>query len=94
MRRYTILIALLVLLLIGGGVTSLLIAQQGQVLPVLTQVGAPDANPTVITDWKANQFFLMIGFILFNLIGIGVTLAVIFWLLHRGLKSSQADAQS
>lgn len=93
MSRLTILIALLLLLVIGGGITSLLIAQSGQVLPVLTQVGSPDANPTVITDWKANQFFLMIGFILFNLIGIGLTLAVIFWLMDRGVRTSKAEAQ-
>jgi len=92
-RRFSILIVLVVLLLVGGGLTTLLISSNGAVLPVLQQVGAPDASPTTMLPWKANQFFLMIGFILFNLVGIAVTLTVILWFVDRGVKKSKFDAQ-
>ncbi len=93
MRRFTFLIVLIVLLLAGGGLTSLLIATSGQVLPILQQVGAPDASPTTMLPWKANQFFLLVAFILFNLVGMAVTIAVVLWVLDWGVKRSKAEAQ-
>ena len=73
-RRFTFLVVLIIVLLAGGGLTSLLVASGGQVLPVLQQVSAPDASPTTLLPWKANQFFIFIAFVLFNLVGIAVTL--------------------
>lgn len=95
MKRLGIVIVLLLLLLIGGGLTSLLVANNGGgVLPVLQQVSRPDASPTVVQPWKADQLFLLIGFILFNLIGMAVTIAVVFWLLDRGIRRSRAEETS
>ena len=94
MKRLGIVIVLLLLLLIGGGLTSLLIANDGGILPVLQQVSRPDASPTVIQSWKADQLFLLIGFILFNLIGMAVTIAVVLWLLDRGVRRSRAEETS
>jgi hypothetical protein len=93
-RRFSFLIVLLIVLLAGGGLTSLLIAGGSQVLPILQQVGSADALPTEVLPWKANQFFLLIGFVLFNLIGIAVTLAVIFWAVDWGLKQGKAEASN
>lgn len=92
MRRFTFFVVLIILLLAGGGLTSLLIATGGQVLPILQQVGAPDASPTTILPWKANQFFILVAFVLFNLVGIAVTLAVVMWVIDRGLKRGKAEA--
>lgn len=92
MRRFTFFVVLIILLLAGGGLTSLLIATGGQVLPILQQVGAPDASPTTMLPWKANQFFILVAFVLFNLVGIAVTLAVVMWVMDRGLKRGKAEA--
>ncbi|MEP7294006.1 MAG: hypothetical protein ABI835_19625 [Chloroflexota bacterium] len=92
MRRLIFLVVLLLVLLAGGALTSMLISTGGQVLPVLTQVSSPDASPTDILPWKANQFFILVAFILFNLVGIAVTLGVVVWLIDWGLKRGKADA--
>ena len=92
MRRFTFLIVLIVLLLAGGGLSSLLIASGGQVLPVLQQVSTPDASPTTLLPWKANQFFILIAFALINLLGIAVTIAVVLWIVDWGIKRSKAEA--
>lgn len=92
MKRLFTIAALIVILIIGGGLTMQLIASGGEVLPVLTTVSNPDADPTVVRPWKAEQLFLMIGFVLFNLIGIAATLAVIFWFIDRGIRRSKAEA--
>jgi|SRR5690606_32248980 lipoprotein signal peptidase len=92
MRRFVFLIGLLVVLLIGGGLTSMLISSGGEVLPILQQVGAADASPTEMLPWKANQFFILIAFVLFNLVGIAVTIGIILLLLDWGLKKSKAEA--
>ncbi len=94
MRRFTFLIVLIVLLLAGGSLTSLLIASGGQVLPILNQVNAPDASPTVLLPWKANQFFILIAFVLFNLVGIAVTIAIVLWVLDWGSKRRAANSQN
>lgn len=92
MKRFGLVIGLLLLLLVGGGLTSLLIANEGGgVLPVLQIVGSPEASSTVMTQWKANQLFALIGFLLFNLVGIAVTLAIILWLLDRGVRRAKAE---
>jgi len=91
-RRFTFFVVLILLLLIGGGLTSLLISSGGQVLPFLSQVNAPDADPTTMLPWKANQFFIFIGFVLFNLVGIAVTLGILIWVIDWGLKRGKAEA--
>ncbi|MBL8132101.1 MAG: hypothetical protein JNL42_09615 [Anaerolineae bacterium] len=92
MRRLLILIGLVLLLLIGGGLTALLNASGGQVLPILQQVSAVDASPTTMLPWKANQFILMIGFILFNLVGMAVTIGIVLWFIDRGVRKTRAEA--
>lgn len=94
MKRFTILVVLLLFLLAGGGLTAVLISTNGNVLPVLQQVGAPDASPTTMLPWKANQFFLLVAFALFNLVGIAVTIAIILWLIDWGVRRSRADAEA
>ena len=92
MRRFTFFVVLILVLLVGGGLTSLLISSSGNVLPFLVQVNAPDADPTTMLAWKANQFFIFIAFVLFNLVGIAATLGILIWLIDWQLKRSKADA--
>ena len=77
------------LLIIGGGLTAQ-IAQQGgrDAIPVFViQTENPDASVFESAPWKAEQLVLFIGFVLFNLVGIAATIALIMWLLHRQVKS-------
>lgn len=94
MRRLAIFAGLVLLLVIGGALTSLLInASDGGVLPTLTQTANPDASPSMVLPWKAEQFFLLVGFLLFNLVGIAATIALIVWLIDRGVRrNAQAVA--
>jgi hypothetical protein len=91
-RTLIAIVVILVILIIGGGMTSMLIGSNGGVLPILTTTTVPDASPTIVLPWKAEQFFLLVGFIVFNLVGIAVTLAVIFWAIDRGLRRNRASA--
>ena len=44
-----------------------------------------------MTQWKANQLFALVSFLLFNLVGIAVTLAIILWFLDRGTRRAKAE---
>ncbi len=87
-------LGVLLLVIIGGGLTAQ-IAQQGprDAIPVFViQTENPDASVFESVPWKAEQLVLFIGFVLFNLIGIAATIAIIMWLLHRQVKSVSGGA--
>lgn len=95
MKRLVILFAVVFILIIGGGLTSQLIASNGSVLPgLIRQTNNPDASALDMAPWKAEQLFLFIGFIVFNLVGITVTLMAIFWFLNWQVKQAAADAKA
>jgi hypothetical protein len=41
--------------------------------------------------WKAEQLFILVGFILFNLIGITVTIALVMWYFDRGVRRARME---
>jgi len=90
-RRLLFLAVILIILVIGGGLTAQLATRDGigGVLPVLETVENPSGSTLALTGQKAEQLFLLIGFIIFNLVGIAVTLAVMMWFLHRGVKIAE-----
>lgn len=98
MRRLGIIVGILVILAIGGGLTTLLQdGGVGNILPFLQQSSNPEASPMEATSWQTEQFFLMVGFILFNMIGIGLTIAAIMWFLNRqvtivNVEETEADS--
>jgi hypothetical protein len=93
-RTFIITVGVLFLLAAGGGLTALLITNQGGgLIPILQQTAVPDASVAQVAPWQAEQFFLLVAFLLFNLIGIGVTIALVFWLLDRGIRKSKLEAE-
>ncbi len=86
MRRALFLIVI-VLILIASGFLSIQLNQQansGAALPGMrVQTDNPEASVLVTTPTKGALFLGFAGFVLFNLVGIGVTLAIIFWFLNR-----------
>lgn len=91
MKTFIFIVVLFLILIVGGGLTTMLISTNGAILPILTTTTVPDASPTMVLPWKAEQIFLLIGFLLFNLVGIAVTLAGLFWLVDRGLRNNRAS---
>jgi hypothetical protein len=95
MRRVAFILGALLLLIIGGGLTAQ-IAQQGgrDAIPVFViQTENPDASVFESRPWKAEQLVLLVGFVLFNLIGMGLTIALVMWFLSRGVKSVKGGAE-
>jgi hypothetical protein len=89
----TILMAVLIVLAGSGFITSVLSGRDiSDVLPFLVQTSDPEANAMAAEPWQAEQIFILIGFILFNLIGIGATIAAIMWFLHRGVVESRTGS--
>ena len=64
----------------------------GTPVPVLTTTENPDASTTTMLGWKAEQLFILISFILFNLIGITVTIALLIWYADRGIHRSRIES--
>jgi len=85
-KRIAILIVLLVIVAGGGFLTAAY--QTGNVsatsLPGAKLQCADAACSVFVSEpWQSGQLLLLVGFILVNMIGIGVTLAIIFWALSR-----------
>jgi hypothetical protein len=89
-KRLAIVVGVVLVLLAGGGLTLQILSGSGESL-FLIQSGSPDASTLAAAPWQAEQLVMLIGFILFNLIGIAVTIAVVMWFLHRGVKQVQAQ---
>lgn len=88
MKRLIIVFAVIIVLIIGGGLTSQLVSSEGSIIPGLVrQTSNPDGSAMDMVPWKAEQLFLFVGFIVFNLVGIAATLAVIMWFLNWQVKS-------
>ena len=91
MKSIGFLAVILAILVIGGGLTAIVVSSGGfgSVLPVLQTVANPSGSTLAVTSQKAELLFLLIGFIVFNLVGMAVTLAIVFWFLHRGVKIAE-----
>ena len=88
MKRLLIVVVVIVILIIGGGLTAQ-IASNGNQLAIpglIRQTNNPDASALDMAPWKAEQLFLFVGFVIFNLVGIAVTLMAIFWFLNWQIK--------
>lgn len=93
MKRLIGLVVVVVILLVGGGLTAQLVANQDQPpVPVLRTTNNPEGAVQDVAPWQAEQFFLFVGFVIFNLVGIGATIAIIMWFADRGLRRSRAEA--
>lgn len=92
MKRFGFLIGAVLLLIIGGGLTSQIAANNGQNnLPAtITQFEQPDASVFEATPAQAQGFMLFILVALSSLIGMGLVIAALFYFLDRGVRHSRA----
>jgi hypothetical protein len=94
--RRALFLIIVVLILIGSGFLTIQLSRSsGGALPGMrVQTENPEASVLVATSQKGTLFFLFTGFVLFNLVGIGVTLAVIFWFLNRSVNRAKVRPNS
>jgi hypothetical protein len=83
--RRALLLIVIVILLIAGGYISYAISKQGAAaIPgTLVQTDNPNANVLAVTPTKGAEFIIFVVVVLGLLVGTGVVLALIFWLLNR-----------
>ncbi len=91
-RRLGIFLVAMILLLMGGALSLLLQGRDSDALipSTIQQVEDPEASAFVATPGQAEQLILGVGFILFNVLGIGVTIAFLMWLGERGARAARA----
>ena len=95
MRRLILIAAVVIVLLVSGGLTAQLIAQNGNILPILIQTGNPDASVTQVLPWKAEQFFLLVAlFIVPGVLTTALALGGLMWFLDRSIRREQAEAKA
>lgn len=90
MRRLSILAGIFIILLAGGAITSNLLSSD----LVIQQTTNPNGDALTATPDQAAAFILVVGFIIVNVIGAGVTLALVFWLLNRQLAFARQEAEA
>jgi len=90
MRRLSILAGIFIILLAGGAITSNLLSSD----LVIQQTTNPNGDALTATPDQAAAFILIVGFIIVNVIGAGVTLALVFWLLNRQLAFARQEAEA
>lgn len=92
MKRLGFFVVIAFLLIAGGALTTLIPPDVSpEDLPgALVTTSDPEASVFYATPWQTQQLVWLIGFILFNLIGIAVTIAIVMWVLNWGVKSSKS----
>lgn len=88
MGKVTVL-AFLVAIMLGGGVLTASIFGSA---PLIVQSDIPDANVFEATPEQATLFAFWILFVIFNLVGAGLTLAVLFWRGNYEVKLARSSA--
>lgn len=83
MNRGVLILGFLLAITIAGGVLTAGIAFE---IPILQQTTDPIASPFMATNGQALQLLAVIGFVIFNVVGAGLTLALVFWLLNKQVK--------
>ena len=79
MKALGAIIVVLVVLLAGGAITSNLLSSD----LAIQQTTDPSGDFLTATPDQAVAFILVTGFIIFNVLGAGLTLMIVFWLLNR-----------
>ncbi len=77
----------LVILLAGGAITSNLLSSD----LAIQQTTDPSGDFLTATPDQAVAFILVTGFILFNVLGAGLTLMIVIWLLNRMVTAVRQD---
>ncbi len=77
-----------VVLLAGGAISSNLLSSD----IAIQQTLHPSGDFLTATPDQAVAFILVTGFILFNVLGAGLTLMIVFWLLNRQVTAVRQES--
>ncbi len=80
----------LVILLAGGAITSNLLSSD----LAIQQTTDPSGDFLTATPDQAVAFILVTGFIIFNVIGAGLTLLIVFWVLNHQVTAVRQQSNS
>lgn len=80
----------LVILLAGGAITSNLLSSD----LAIQQTTDPSGDFLTATPDQAVAFILVTGFIIFNVIGAGLTLLIVFWVLNHQVTAARQQSNS
>lgn len=80
MNRGVQILGFLLAITIAGGILT---ADVAFAIPIIQQTTDPAASAFMATNGQALIFLGVVGFILFNVVGAGLTLAFVFWLLNK-----------
>ncbi len=101
MKRLAILFALMLIMVIGGGLTAQIQAGGGELrLPgIVRQTNDPNASALDVTPWKAEQLVIVVLFILFSpfppgLVPLAIGLMVVMWFLDWQIRRTKAGARA
>jgi flagellar basal body-associated protein FliL len=90
LRRASLLLVVVVLLILGGYLSVAISKQGAEAVPgIKVQTENPEASPFSVTTDKGAAFFLFIMVSLGSVVGMGVTLAILFWFLNRGVAKAR-----
>jgi len=87
MKALGIVAFVFVILLAGGAITSNLLSSD----LAIQQTTDPSGDFLTATPDQAVAFILVTGFIIFNVLGAGITLMILFWLLNRQVTAVRQD---
>lgn len=90
MKRLGILATVLVVLLAGGAISANLLTSD----LTIQQTTNPSGNVLTATPDQATAFILIVGFVIVNVLGAGITLGVVFWLLNRQVTIVQQETEA
>ena len=91
MNRLSLLITVLVVLIVGGALTTMFSgSDSSSVLPVVRQTDDPAASTLDVESWQAEQLFLVIVFVLFGVGGLATGIAALMWFLNREILNARA----
>ena len=92
MKRALFLIVIVAVLIAGGYLSTAISRQGSQAIPgLLVQTNNPEASVSSVTPEKGAVFFIFTAIALGSVVGMGATIAIIFWLLGRGVNKVKQE---
>ncbi len=93
MKRLVLLIVVIAILGAGGTLTALTSTDWSatSIPGAKVQCADPACSVFAAEPWEAGQLILLIGFIMFNLVGMGATIALLFWFLSKQIANVKAS---
>ncbi|MCY3779883.1 MAG: hypothetical protein OXG78_06215 [Chloroflexi bacterium] len=90
MKALGVVTLVLIVLLGGGAITSNLLSSD----LAIQQTTDPSGDFLTATPDQALAFILVTGFIVFNVLGAGLTLMLVFWLLNRQVTAARQQSNA